>query len=178
MRPRRDQERPDIVGYDEISSVHVCAGPAGAVQCLCAPRADALRDIWRVAGAVCQLDHERDQLAVASNLLDLCLRRGEVFATGDWVRLRREAVAVFAPDDIDAKNALADYLIESDQFPLALRTAQRYQLLQPDDVENYLLVARIYEAWGRTDEARRTLERTAAAFPDSESAKRALNEIS
>ena len=80
----------------------------------------------------------------------------------------------FAPEDLEAKDKLASFLIEHDQFPLALRAAQRYQLANPEEVHHHLLAARIYRAWGRHEDARRTLERAAAAFPDSAAVKHAL----
>ncbi len=80
----------------------------------------------------------------------------------------------FAPEDLEAKDKLASFLIEHDQFPLALRMAQQYQLAHPEEVHHYLLVARVYGAWGRHEDERRTLERAAAAFPDSPAVKRAL----
>ena len=69
---------------------------------------------------------------------------------------------------------LASFLIEHGQFPLALRAAQQYQLANPEEVHHHLLAARIYSAWGRRDDAHRTLERAAAVFPDSAAVKRAL----
>ena len=80
----------------------------------------------------------------------------------------------FAPEDLEAKDKLASFLIERGQFPLALRAAQQYQLANPEEVYHRLLAARIYSAWGRHKDARRTLERAAAVFPDSAAVKRAL----
>ena len=80
----------------------------------------------------------------------------------------------FTPEDLEAKDELASFLIEHGQFPLALRAAQQYQLADPEEVRHHLLAARIYNAWGRHEDARRTLERAAAVFPDSAAVKRAL----
>ncbi len=80
----------------------------------------------------------------------------------------------FAPEDLEAKDKLVSFLIEHSQFPLALRAAQRYQLANPEAVHCHLLAARIYSAWGRREDARRTLERAAVIFPDSAEVRRAL----
>ncbi len=84
------------------------------------------------------------------------------------------AAVDFAPHDFEAEETLVRFLVEREQFPLALRAVQRSLLGDLDDERHYLLLAWIYREWGRDEDALRTLEQARARFPESEAVHRAL----
>ncbi len=72
------------------------------------------------------------------------------------------------PENFVAKQALIDHLLKLQRFPLALRMTQRFVLADRNDERYPLMMASIYEAWGREADAKRTLSDAAERFPDSE----------
>jgi len=90
----------------------------------------------------------------------------ELTETSDRISALVDAVE-FEPDDADAKDALVDFLVDKKQFPLALRMTQRFVLAAPDDPHGHALMVRIYDAWGRVEDASRARAHVAERFPDA-----------